>query len=163
MKKRYEVDNDLHTCIQGESEMLRSVALLIWAGLIFLLTCTESMEQLLQQGMITFTWRKFPNWDEFWYPLPTTLDATFISRKLGHSLSFFILSLLILFVTLSKQKMLVISLFYSIATEVLQLFFNRGGRLFDIGFDGLGVAAALIIVISIPLVQEKSLTKSSQT
>jgi VanZ family protein len=143
--------------------MVRSFGLIIWAGLIFLFTCTESMEQLLQQGMITFSWRKYPNMNEFWYPLPTTLDASFISRKLGHSLSFCILSILIFIVTLSKQKMLVISLLYAIATEFLQLFFHRGGRLFDIGFDGLGIAAALIIVTSIPLVQEKSLTKSSQT
>jgi VanZ family protein len=143
--------------------MVRSVALIIWAGLIFLLTCTESMEQLFQQGMITFSWKKYPNMNEFWYPLPTTLDASFISRKLGHSLSFFILSLLIFAVTLSKQKMLAISVFYAIATEFLQLFFHRGGRLFDIGFDGLGIVTAIIIVTSIPLVQEKSLTKSSQT
>jgi VanZ family protein len=143
--------------------MIRSVALIIWAGLLFLFTCTESMEQLLQQGVISFTWSKHPKMTEFWYPLPTTLDATFISRKLGHALSFFILSILVFLLLLSKKKMLAISLLYAVTTEVLQLFFHRGGRLFDIGFDGMGVVVALIIVASIQLVQEKSLTRSSQT
>jgi VanZ family protein len=143
--------------------MIRSVALIIWVGIIFLFTCSESMEQLLQQGVISFTWSKHPNMTEFWYPLPTTLDATFISRKLGHALSFFILSILVFLLFLSKKKMLAISLLYAVTTEVLQLFFRRGGRIFDIGFDGMGVEVALIIVASIQLVQEKSLTRSSQT
>jgi VanZ family protein len=143
--------------------MIRSVALIIWVGIIFLFTCSESMEQLLQQGVISFTWSKHPNMTEFWYPLPTTLDATFISRKLGHALSFFILSILVFLLFLSKKKMLAISLFYAVTTEVLQLFFQRGGRMFDIGFDGMGVVVALIIVASLQLVQEKSLTRSSQT
>jgi VanZ family protein len=143
--------------------MVRLVALILWAGLIFLFTCTESMEQLLQQGLIRFSWSKSPNMTEFWYPLPTTLDTTFISRKLGHALSFFILSILIFSVSLSKKKMLAISLLYAVITEMLQLFSHRGGRLFDIGFDALGVVAALTIVASIQLVQGKSLTRSSQT
>jgi hypothetical protein len=129
----------------------------------FLCTCTESMEQLLQQGLISFTWSKHPNLTEFWYPLPTTLDATFLSRKLGHTISFFILSILVFLLFLSKKKMLAISLLYAVTTEVLQLFFQRGGRIYDIGFDGMGVVVALIIVASIQLVQEKSLTRSSQT
>lgn len=143
--------------------MIRSVVLIMWAVLIFLFTCTESMEQFLQQGVISFSWSKHPNMSEFFYPLPTTFDTTFIHRKLGHALSFFILSILIFKLFLSKRKMLAISLFYAGLTEVLQLFFQRGGRLFDIGFDGIGVIAALIIVASIKLVQEKSLTRSSQT
>jgi VanZ family protein len=143
--------------------MVRSVVLIIWAGLIFLFTCTESMEQFLQQGVITFSWSKYPDITEFWYPLPPELEASFISRKLGHALSFFILSILIFIVSLSKRKMVAISLFYAVTTEVLQLFFRRGGRLFDIGFDAIGVVAALLIVASIHLVKEKSLTKGSQT
>ncbi|CAG9608497.1 VanZ family protein [Pseudoneobacillus rhizosphaerae] len=143
--------------------MVRSVALILWAGLIFLFTCTESIEQFLQQGVISFTWSKYPNMTEFWYPLPTTLDTSFISRKIGHALSFFILSILVFIVSTSKKKMFAISLLYGVTTEVLQLFFRRGGRLFDIGFDGMGVVAALFIVVSIQLVQEKSLTRNSQT
>jgi VanZ family protein len=143
--------------------MVRSVILIIWAGLIFLFTCTESMEQFWQQGVISFSWSKNPNMTEFWYPLPSSLDTSFISRKLGHALSFFILSIFIFIVSLSLKKMIVFSLFYAVTTEVLQLFFHRGGRLFDIGFDSIGIVTALIIVASLNLVKEKSLTKSSQT
>jgi VanZ family protein len=143
--------------------MVRSVILIIWAGLIFLFTCTESMEQFWQQGVISFSWSKYPNMTEFWYPLPSSLDTSFISRKLGHALSFFILSIFIFIVSLSLKKMIVFSLFYAVTTEVLQLFFHRGGRLFGIGFDSIGIVTALIIVASINLVKEKSLTKSSQT
>jgi VanZ family protein len=143
--------------------MVRSVILIIWAGLIFLFTCTESMEQFWQQGVISFSWSKYPNMTEFWYPLPSSLDTSFISRKLGHALSFFILSIFIFIVSLSLKKMIVFSLFYAVTTEVLQLFFHRGGRLFDIGFDSIGIVTALIIVASLNLVKEKSLTKSSQT
>jgi VanZ family protein len=139
--------------------MLRSVALIFWTGLLFLFTCTESMEQFIHQGAIVFSWSNHPNVHEFLYPLPSIPDATFISRKVGHALSFFILSLLCYSVFLSKKKMLVSSLLYAVLTEVLQLFFQRGGRLFDIGFDGVGITMALMAVIVLGNNNEKSLTK----
>jgi VanZ family protein len=141
--------------------MLRSVALIFWAGLLFLFTCTESLEQFIQQGAVAFSWSSQPNVHEFLYPLPSVPDATFISRKVGHAFSFFILSILCFFVFLSKKKMLVISLLYAVLTEVLQLFFRRGGRLFDIGFDGAGIAVALMVVTFLGLTNEKSLTRDN--
>jgi VanZ family protein len=141
--------------------MLRSVALIFWAGLLFLFTCTESMEQFIQNGIIVFSWSSQPNVHEFLYPLPSVPDATFISRKVGHALSFFVLSILSFSVFLSKKKMLVISLLYAVLTEVLQLFFQRGGRLFDIGFDGAGIAVALMVVTFLGFTDEKSLTRDN--
>jgi VanZ family protein len=143
--------------------MLRSVAFIFWSGLLFLFTCTESMEQFVQQGAIAFSWSPQPNFYEFLYPLPTSPDIDFISRKIGHALSFFILSLLSFSLFLSIKKMLAISLLFAVITEVLQLFFQRGGRLFDIGFDGIGILAALLIMTSYSVVNKKSLTRNSQT
>jgi VanZ family protein len=141
--------------------MLRSVALIFWTGLLFLFTCTESLEQFIQQGAVAFSWSSQPNVHEFLYPLPSVPDATFILRKVGHAFSFFILSILCFSVFLSKKKMLVISLLYAVLTEVLQLFFQRGGRLFDIGFDGAGIAVALVFVTILGLTNEKSLTRDN--
>jgi VanZ family protein len=121
------------------------------------------MEQFLQQGIIAFSWSREPNLYEFLYPLPTSPDIAFISRKMGHALSFFILSILSFSLFLSIKKMLTISLLYAVITEVLQLFFHRGGRLFDIGFDGIGILAALLIVASFKVINKKSPTSNSQT
>lgn len=143
--------------------MLRSVVFIFWSGLLFLFTCTESMEQFVHQGVITFSWSPQPNLNEFLYPLPTSPDIAFISRKMGHALSFFILSLLSFSLFLSIRKMLMISLLYAVISEVLQLFFHRGGRLFDIGFDGIGIIGALLIVTSFKVINKKSPTRNSQT
>jgi VanZ family protein len=144
-------------------EMLRSVVLICWAGLIFLFTCTESLEQVMYQRVISFKWSLPTNMIEFLYPLPTRLEVPFLTRKMGHALSFFIFSILLYSTFLSKKKMVAISLFYAVATEVLQLFFQRGGRLFDIGFDGIGILVGLLIVRSNMIFNKKSLTRVSQT
>jgi VanZ family protein len=139
--------------------MVRLVVFICWSGLLFLFTCTESMEQFVQQGIINFSWSPQPNFYEFLYPLPTSPDTAFISRKMGHALSFFILSLLSFSLFLSIRKMLTISLLYAVITEVLQLFFHRGGRLFDIGFDGIGILGALIIVTSFKVINKRQFSQ----
>lgn len=142
--------------------MLRSFILIVWTGLIFLFTCTVSMEQFIHHGMISFQWSTQPNFDEFLYPLPPTPDAYFISRKLGHAISFFILTILLFTRFFSKISALIFSISYAILTEVLQLFFHRGGRLFDIGFDGVGIVVGLLVIVGFENsfnVEQKSLMK----
>lgn len=145
--------------------MIRWCILLFWTGLVFIFTCTTSLEDLLQQGIITFKWTSQPNFSEFLYPLPTGFDEAFITRKMGHAVSFFILTLLVYYRFLSVKMMIAMSLLYASITEILQLFFQRGGRLFDIGIDGIGIVVAFIFVaIVLSMNNEKSLTrKRSQT
>jgi VanZ family protein len=38
---------------------------------------------------------------------------------------------------------LTLAISYALLTEVLQLFFTRDGRLFDVGFDAMGICMAL--------------------
>jgi VanZ family protein len=131
-------------------------------GLIFLFTCSVSMEGMFFERSLQFKWNTNPNWGEFFYPLPTSPDEAFISRKVGHALAFFILFVIGYLRFSSIGKMLILTFLYAITTEVLQLFFHRGGRLFDIAFDGMGIIMASL-VIGLAQYNEKSLTRKSQT
>ncbi|MHC0037894.1 VanZ family protein [Pseudoneobacillus sp. C159] len=139
--------------------MLRTISLISWAGLIFLFTCTESMEHLIHQGKISFAWNAEPNFAEFLYPLPNALDTQFILRKLGHAVSFFIFTLLLYLNHLPLKFIISLNLYLSILTETLQLFLHRGGRLFDIGFDLLGSVAGLLVILSMYLLKSKNVLR----
>jgi VanZ family protein len=142
--------------------MFRWMILILWAGLIFLFTCCKSMEELIQQGVISFQWNAQPNIREFLYSLPSVPDEAFISRKLGHALSFFILTIFGYF-RFSIRVMVTLSFIYALMTEILQLFFQRGGRLFDIGFDSMGIILAFVFLKVLSQNNEKGLTRRSQT
>jgi VanZ family protein len=152
----------MYTYWRSFFNMFRLTCLFLWTGLIFIFTCSVSMEEIFLHGSFQFHWNSNPNWGEFFYPLPASPDEAFISRKLGHAVSFFILFVIGYLRFFSIQMMLVLTFFYATMTEVLQLFFYRGGRLFDIGFDGIGIIMASVL-IGLAQYNEKSLTRKSQT
>jgi VanZ family protein len=130
---------------------MRILLIILWAGLLFILTCTTSIELLFQQQRLLFQWNSSPSFSEFFSPLPSELSEAFITRKIGHSLSFFILTVLMLS-RISLKYAFVASLVIAAMTEILQLFFQRDGRLFDIGFDSLGIILAILLAGVIKLI-----------
>jgi VanZ family protein len=145
-----------------ESFMIRWMMFILWAGLIFLFTCSESLEEFILKGEISFQWNSQPKMSEFLYPLPAVPNEAFISRKLGHAMSFFILTIFG-YCRFSIRNLVSLCFLYAILTEVLQLFFQRGGRLFDIGFDSMGILLAFVFLKGLSQSTEKGLTRRSQT
>lgn len=126
--------------------MLRFLFLFLWASIIFICTCSASLEDVLMTHRIQFNWNSHPVFSVMLNPLPSDVTKYFILRKLGHAFSFFIFTIVIY---LNKPSYLIsgITAFvYAFLTEILQLFFMRDGRLFDVAFDCTGIIAALFLI-----------------
>ena len=124
---------------------MRGLLILFWVGAIFLFTCTSSFNGLMESGVFSFKWDSHPRILDLLSPLPVHLSIDFLHQKIGHIFAFFILTSLLLLKFSSKLFILLSASTYSALTEVLQLFFTRGGRIFDIGFDLVGILLALAL------------------
>jgi VanZ family protein len=147
--------------LQRSIFMNRLLLVVIWAAIIFIFTCTERMEDIFEHLSIVFVLDAKPNFQELLFPLPSEIGPEFILRKMGHGLCFLIFTLLLARLYQNRLMSIGISLLYACATEFFQLYFSRDGRLFDVGFDSLGILTA-IILLSIPS-KQISLTRKSQT
>lgn len=123
--------------------MVRVLLILVWAGAIFVLTCTASFRGLIEFGVVRFVWDSQPLFGQLLEPLPGRITAAFLLQKLGHMGAFFILTSLLQTKLESKLMTLLIAAAYAVLTEFLQLYFTRDGRIFDVGFDMIGVLLAL--------------------
>lgn len=128
------------------SIVLRFLFLLIWTSIIFICTCSASIEDVLLTHRIEFIWNSHPVFSEILNPLPSDMTMYFILRKVGHALSFLIFTIAV-YLNKPSYSISGISAFaYALLTEILQLFFMRDGRLFDVGFDSAGIVGALFLI-----------------
>lgn len=124
---------------------MRVFFIFLWVIAIFISTCTANFNGLVEAGMVRFQWDGDPDFGELLEPLPVDLSRDFLMQKSGHILAFFILTLLLHTKFKTQGFILILGISYSALTEFLQLFFTRDGRIFDIGFDTIGVLFALAI------------------
>jgi VanZ family protein len=122
---------------------MRGFLVFLWAGVIFVLTCTASFQGVVDSGVIQFRWEGDPLITDLFLPLPKTLSQDFLMQKFGHLAAFFLFTVLLLKSIHSKSLTLILAISYAVLTEVLQLFFTRDGRIFDIGFDAIGILLGL--------------------
>lgn len=122
---------------------MRGFFVFLWVGVIFVFACTSSFRGLIESGVIRFRWVSDPFLSDLLLPLPAELSHDFLLQKLGHITAFFILTFLLLRYFYSKSLTLVLAISYAALTEFLQLFFTRDGRIFDIGFDVIGILLGL--------------------
>lgn len=122
---------------------MRGFFVFLWAGVIFVFACTSSFRGLVELGVVRFRLDRDPFLSDLLLPLPAKLSHDFLLQKLGHIAAFFILTFLLHRSFHSKSLTLLLAISYAALTEFLQLFFNRGGRIFDIGFDAIGVLLGL--------------------
>lgn len=125
---------------------MRGLLILFWISAIFFFTCTSSFNSFIESGIFSFKWDSQPRLTDLLSPLPAKLSINFLHQKIGHIIAFFILTFLLQLKFQSKLVILLLASAYSALTEILQLYFNRGGRIFDIGFDMIGVLLALALV-----------------
>ncbi|SFB21016.1 MULTISPECIES: VanZ family protein [unclassified Bacillus (in: firmicutes)] len=124
--------------------MIRILLISCWMGILFLFTCSLRIEELVTSGVLQFRFDAQPDLSELLQSLPPNAEISFWTRKIGHAFCFFILAILLL-TKYPSVHAFGISLIYAGATEILQLFFYRDGRLFDIGFDAIGIVLAIIL------------------
>jgi VanZ family protein len=123
--------------------MMRSLFILFWCGVILVFTCTSSFHDLIHFGVVRFQLDVNPPYLEFFLPFPSKVSGDLWIQKLGHILAFQFLTVLLLMKYNSKFFILAAAFSFAVLTEFLQLYFHRGGRLFDVGFDLVGILIAL--------------------
>lgn len=74
-------------------------------------------------------------------------DPTYLSQKLGHVLSFFLLAFIGYWAWKSLGLVMMVSLAAALSTEVAQLYFSRSGRLLDVGFDLAGMLLFIVLFL----------------
>lgn len=124
--------------------MIRILLITCWMGILFVFTCSLRIEEIITSGVLQFSFDSQPDLSELLQSLPPDTTGAFWTRKIGHAACFFILAFLLL-KKLPRVHTLAISVIYAASTEILQLFFFRDGRLFDIGFDAIGIVLAILL------------------
>ncbi|UQZ33138.1 hypothetical protein C2I18_05935 [Paenibacillus sp. PK3_47] len=127
---------------------MKVVLVLIWGFILFVFTCAGDSGFWSAGDLPYFHWKGTPDFHKM---LLTDLKLTpgYIIRKIGHFSGFAILAGLILHMSKKVSVSLVLSVGYAIFTEVLQLYFGRDGRLYDVGIDSAGVLFGLLLAIGI--------------
>ena len=121
---------------------MRGFFILLWALAIFIFTCTASFPGLIESGQVHFEWEADPNFSELFSPLPVDLTRDFLLQKWGHALAFLFLTILLQRKFRSKAWILYLAISYAALTEILQLYFTRDGRIFDMAIDLIGILFA---------------------
>jgi VanZ family protein len=123
--------------------MMRSLFILVWCAVILVFTCTASLHDLIYFGAVRFQWDLNPPYLEFFLPFPSDVSRGLLLQKSGHIFAFHFLTILLLMKYKSKFLILLAASSFAALTEFLQLYFHRGGRIFDIGFDLIGILITL--------------------
>ncbi len=111
-----------------------------WMVILLIFTCSNSLDALLFRQTILFRWTNHPNFlDLFITRDAHILNPFWIFIKSGHFCGFAVMDLL-LFKWLRKPALSGwLTVAFAISTEILQLYFGRDGRIYDIYIDSLGV------------------------
>lgn len=126
---------------------MRSFLVVLWAAIIILATCNSDAQAFLFDQVIYFSFNASPNLADLLIINDIDFtDSFYFIQKTGHFLSFALLYVL-LFSWLKKHfSALVIAVGFAIVTEILQLYFERDGRLFDAFIDTLGILLAFMVI-----------------
>lgn len=125
---------------------MRILLTVIWAFCLFVFTCSVNFNLLIRYHIIDFKFNPTPDWAELLKLDFQWSSYDWILRKIGHLIGFFILALL--GSDFGKYKSaFFLSVIYAALTEILQLFFFRGGRIYDVVNDSFGILLAYLICL----------------
>ncbi|WP_061810414.1 VanZ family protein [Rossellomorea vietnamensis] len=130
---------------------MKFIATLSFGILIFLLTCTENVHELVFYQQLHFQFNPHPDFNPFLnftgYPFGS---PTYFTQKIGHGMCFFLFSLLLSRVANKILIVIPISIGYALITEIAQVYFSRTGCLLDVFYDSVGIFSyfALRVLLS---------------
>lgn len=125
---------------------MRITMTVIWAICLFIFTCSVNFHLLIKYHIINFQFNPTPDWSELLKLDFQWSSNVWVQRKIGHFIGFFALALLMS--SFGKYKLaFFLSIFYAALTEILQLFFFRGGRIYDIANDSAGILFAYLLCL----------------
>lgn len=126
---------------------MKPLLVFLWAAAIIVATCNNDAHAFLFDRIIDFSFNPSPDLaDLLIFNDIDFTDSFYFIQKTGHFLSFALLYVL-LFIWLRKRLWAAsIAVAFAVLTEILQLYFERDGRLFDAFIDSLGVLLAILLV-----------------
>ncbi|MGG4042738.1 VanZ family protein [Bacillus smithii] len=121
-------------------ESLKFFAVILWGLFLGIHTWTENLEALLRFQTIKFEWHSSPDFLQFFnfYDIQL-IHPYWFWIKLGHFTGFAIMDVLLYIWLKDHKQSILISVAFAFTTEILQLFFGRDGRLYDLLIDSFGV------------------------
>jgi len=119
---------------------MRFIMVVVWALILGVFTCTGSLRALFYHQHIRFEWNPLPDFDDLFITNDfDTVHAHWVIIKFGHFLGFALLDILLYLYLKHRSSSVTISALFAVFTEILQLYFNRDGRLYDMAIDIAGV------------------------
>ncbi|WP_413787080.1 VanZ family protein [Rossellomorea sp. YZS02] len=116
------------------------IVLLLFAILIFLLTCTENVHELILYQQLHFRIKPHPDFHTFLAFTGYSFSSlNYITQKIGHGIFFFLFAVLLSRVMQNSINVIILSIGYAFVTEIAQLYFSRTGCLLDVFYDSIGV------------------------
>lgn len=123
------------------------LAALLWAIGILIVMCTDNARAFLYEQKLNYELNIHPDFFDFFrYSDIGLTDTFYLLQKTGHMLSFGVLYILIYYWLRNPRRSFWFCTIFAFFSEITQLFFQRNGRLFDVGVDVIGVFLASIII-----------------
>ena len=118
------------------------IPVILWVLCILLATNNYSFQPLFDRE-IGFNFRLFPDLsDLFILSVINLTSKIYLFQKVGHAISFGILFILLARAIADNRKAIILCSLFAFSTELLQLFFERSGRLADVLIDIAGIYLA---------------------
>ena len=118
----------------------------LWAVFIMVATSNSDPQAFLYEQRVQFRFRLDPDFKDLLITSDIHLTSEFyLIQKTGHILVFGILYVLHFLWKRNVSTALLLTGIFAAFTEVLQLYFYRSGRIFDVGVDLVGISIAFFI------------------
>lgn len=125
---------------------MRLLLVIVWAFILGVLTCNISLNAIFYHNYVNFLINPNPRYGELFKLDFKLVHSHWIIVKLGHLVGFAILDFLLYYLTSKRGLSALITVLYAIATEILQLYFYRDGRVYDMAIDSMGVIVSIGVV-----------------
>lgn len=126
---------------------MKPVLVFLWAAAIIVATFNSDAHAFLFDRIVRFSFNASPNLADLLIVDDIDFtDSFYFIQKTGHFLSFALLYILLFNWLKKRLKALAIAVAFAVFTEILQLYFERDGRLLDVFIDSLGIMLAFVLV-----------------
>lgn len=127
-----------HQC----KKQVQLLLVILWVLFLSLDIFTDNLESLLTLKSVNFIWISSPNLLSFFnFHDLTRIHPFWFLVKPGHFVGFAIMNLLLYNLTRNYKIAITATVMFAISSEILQLFFGRDGRLYDVIIDSLGAVS----------------------
>ncbi|MDS9472627.1 VanZ family protein [Sporosarcina pasteurii] len=119
---------------------------LLCAAFILVAALTSDAHAFLYYQKVSFKLNASPIFSDLLITSDIHLNSKFyLTQKLGHISAFGFLYFLLYLWIRKPNKAFVICTLFALSTEIIQLYFGRNGRLYDVGIDMIGVGLAYLV------------------